>query len=170
MEPERLGRLVDRHAAALELYARQWCETAEDVVQEAFLALSAQAREPENPAAWLFRAVRNGAINAGKAERRRRRHEERAAVEARGWFVPESARAAGGFEPEQAEAALRTLPEEQREVIVARLWGGLTFEEIAGVSGCSSSTAHRVYQAGLNALRERLGVPCRNQDSRSIRS
>ena len=36
--PEILGRLFDEHAAALVLYARQWCESAEDVVQEAFLS------------------------------------------------------------------------------------------------------------------------------------
>jgi RNA polymerase sigma-70 factor (ECF subfamily) len=52
------------------------------------------------------------------------------------------------------------LPLDEREVIVAHLWGGLTFEQIAAVAGCSSSTAHRRYAAGLSALRERLHVPC----------
>ena len=73
MDSDELGRLIDRHAAALELYARQWCETPEDVVQEAFLKLAGQGGLPENPAAWLFRVVRNGAINAAKAAKRRRR-------------------------------------------------------------------------------------------------
>ena len=39
MGPEQLGELVDRHAAALVLYARQWCACPEDVVQTAFLKL-----------------------------------------------------------------------------------------------------------------------------------
>jgi len=56
--------------------------------------------------------------------------------------------------------ALRQLPVAQREIIVAHLWGGLTFEQIAEVIGCSSSSAHRSYAAGLFALRERLQVPC----------
>src|SRR5437773_1965365 len=47
--------------------------------------------------------------------------------------------------------------------VVAHLWGGLTFEEVAQLAGCSSSTAHRWYLAGLAALRERLGVACPNQ-------
>ena len=38
-------------------------------------------------------------------------------------------------------AALQQLPEDQREVIVARLWGGLSFEQIAEVAGCSASTS-----------------------------
>ena len=89
MDSDRLGRLIDQHAAAIELYARQWCDAAEDVVQEAFLKLAQQNHPPENPAAWLFRAVRNRAINAGIAARRRRRHESDAAT---GWFqsTPES--------------------------------------------------------------------------------
>jgi RNA polymerase sigma-70 factor (ECF subfamily) len=40
------------------------------------------------------------------------------------------------------------------------LWGGLTFEEVAEIAGCSSSTAHRRYRAGLAHLRETLGDPC----------
>ncbi len=48
-------------------------------------------------------------------------------------------------------------------MIVAHLWGGLTFEQIAELAGCSPSTAHRRYVAGLANLRERLHVPCPNQ-------
>jgi len=164
MDPDELGRLLDRHAAALELYARQWCDAPEDVVQEAFVKLAAQVPTPAHPAAWLFRAVRNGAINASIADRRRQRHESAAADASPAWF--ESAPDASSdqpIDPETAEAALKALPREQREVIVAHLWSGLRFEQIAEIAGCSSSTAHRRYQAGLATLRERLGVPCHNR-------
>ena len=171
MEPQTLGRLLDRHAAALELYARQWCDAPEDVVQEAFVRLSRQSAEPENPAAWLFRAVRNGAINAASAARRRRRYESAAAERSPPWFEPGTALSnPGDVEPEAAAEALRGLPIDQREVIVAHLWGGLTFEQVAGLAGCSSSAAHRLYHTGLTALRERLGVPCPRNQSRPIPS
>ena len=55
-----------------ELFARQWCDTPEDVVQEAFVKLASAGTPPENPAAWLFRVVRNGRLNAAQAARRRR--------------------------------------------------------------------------------------------------
>ena len=162
MDPELLGHLLDRHSAALELYARQWCETPEDVVQEAFLKLAGQGAWPSHPAAWLFRVVRNGAIAAGRSAMRRRRHEARAALGATPWFEPAGSVGEGGFlDPETAAAELRALPIEQREVIVAHLWGGLTFEQIAELAGCSSSTAHRSYSAGLATLRRRLGESCR---------
>jgi RNA polymerase sigma factor (sigma-70 family) len=157
MGPELLGRLVDRHAAALVLYARQWCAAPEDVVQEAFLKLVAQRPPPDNPVPWLYRVVRNAALGAARAERRRRFHEEAAAQQVPAWFVnPEPE----GLDVRAVTAGLQALPPEQREVIVAHLWGGLTFEQIAEVAGCSSSTAHRWYAAGLAVLRERLGVPC----------
>src|SRR5947209_493854 len=157
MGPELLGRLVDEHAAALVLYARQWCAAAEDVVQDAFLKLVAQRPPPANVVPWLYRVVRNGAVSAARAERRRRRHEGAAAQRAPAWFAAAEATA---LDLAAATAALQRLPLEQREVVVAHLWGGLTFEQIAEVAGCSSSTAHRWYLAGLSALRERLRVPC----------
>ena len=163
MDPKRLGRLIERHAAALVLFARQRCATPEDVVQEAFIRLAGLRTPPENPLAWLFRAVRNGSINAATAANRRRRREAEAAAEAPAWFATGDLGAIGA---EEAEAGLRALPVAQREVIVAHLWGGLSFEQIAEINACSSSTAHRHYHDGLNALRAHLGVPCPNKTSR----
>jgi RNA polymerase sigma-70 factor (ECF subfamily) len=158
MDPELLGRLLDRHAPALVLYARQWCDMPEDVVQDAFVKLAGQRPTPRNPAAWLFRAVRNRAIDAGLATRRRRRHEHEAAAKAPHWFEDDPDHAAA-VDPQLAERELQRLPIEEREVIIAHLWGGLTFEQIAEAANCSSSTAHRLYARGLSSLRERLGVP-----------
>ena len=153
--PELLGRLLDEHGDALVLYARGWCDSAEDVVQEALLQLMRQPQPPERIVPWLYRVVRNGAISASRAAGRRRRHETFAAGREENWFI-----AASGERLDAATAtqALKQLPEEQREAIVARLWGGLTFEEIAELTATTSSTAHRRYEAGLKALRERLGV------------
>ena len=56
-------------------------------MQEAFFQLARQREIPRDPAAWLYRVVRNGAISAGRAESRRRRHEAMAAARLDGWFV-----------------------------------------------------------------------------------
>ena len=151
-----LGRLIDEHAAALVLYARQWCHTPEDVVQEAFLKLVVQKNPPENAVAWLYRVVRNSALSAARSEKRRRFHETVAARKRPTIF----ACADSSLDVEATTAALSSLPHEQREVIVAHLWGGLTFEQIAELTGASSSTTHHWYRAGLSELRERLGVTC----------
>src|SRR5262249_735542 len=149
-------RLLDEHAAALTLFARQWCAAAEDVVQEAFIKLAAQRPAPDHVVPWLYRVVRNRSLTARRAELRRRHHEQ-AAAGARAWFVlPEAA----ALDIEQVTQALQDLPAEQREVIVAHLWGRLPFEQIADLVGTSSSSAHRWYVRGLAALRERLGESC----------
>src|SRR5947209_3302964 len=79
MDPTVLGQLVDEHAAALELYARQWCAAPDDVVQEAFLKLVTQSHTPRKVIPWLFRVVRNQAISVARSAQRRRKHETRAA-------------------------------------------------------------------------------------------
>jgi RNA polymerase sigma-70 factor (ECF subfamily) len=154
MTPSDFARLIDGHAAPLVLYARQWCDAPEDVVQEAFLKLIRQARPPDDAVAWLYRVVRNGALDAAKISRRRRRREEVAARPVR-WFVePE----VDGLDAETAVNAIERLGPEQREVIVAHHWGGLSFEQIASVVGCSPSTAFRRYTAGVEGLRKQMGV------------
>ena len=159
MSPADLAHLVDMHSAALILYARQWCAAPEDVVQDAFLKLVAARQPPRDVAAWLYRVVRNAAIDAGKMDRRRVSREQTIARSAR-WFVePE----VDGLDAEVVVAGMHHLPTEQRETIVAHLWGGLSFEQIAEVAGCSASTAFRRYSAGIEALRNRLGIPCPNR-------
>jgi RNA polymerase sigma-70 factor (ECF subfamily) len=157
MRPDVLGQLLDDHAAALVLYARQWCASAEDVVQEAFVKLASQRPEPDNCLAWLYRVVRNGALTAARSDRRRRFHESYAAAHTPTWFVPAEGTS---LDAETATAALEDLPIEQREPLVAHLWGGLTFEQVGDLVGVSSSTAHRRYLTALATLRERLRVPC----------
>lgn len=153
LSPERLGQLLDEHAAALELYARQWCATPADVVQEAFVELSRQREPPDRPVAWLFRVVRNQALTARRSADRRKHHESHAASE--NWFEESFDLPLDGA---AATAALRELPDDQREAIVAHLWGGLSFSEIGEVTGASSSTAHRRFILGLEQLRRQLGV------------
>src|SRR3954470_13356747 len=115
MSPSDFATLVDAHAAGLVLYARQWSGTPEDVVQEAFLKLVRQKRPPEDVVAWLYRVVRNGALDAAKGARRRRRRESVAARPDR-WFIePE----VDGLDARIAVAALERLVPEHREAIVA---------------------------------------------------
>lgn len=159
--PEQLTRLLDEHGHALVLYAQQWCDTPEDVVQEAFLKLVRQRAAPDSAVGWLYRVVRNGAISASRSAARRRHHEAAASHRDEPWFQPPQA---DRLDAATATLALRQLPIEQRETIVARIWGGLSFEQIAKLTGSSTSTVHRWYQAGLAALRERLGRPCRKKN------
>jgi RNA polymerase sigma factor (sigma-70 family) len=156
---ERLTRTVTERAAALVLYARQWLDgtSAEDAVQEALVALLTLRESPCQPMAWMYRAVRNAAIDAARAAQRRRRHERRVGQARVGWFVPQSDAL---LDAQTAEQSLRQLNHEHREVVVLRIWGDLTFAEIATVLQLSVSTAYDRYQAALRELRKALEKPC----------
>jgi RNA polymerase sigma-70 factor (ECF subfamily) len=146
-----IAELFDRHAAALALYASQWTAAGDDCVQEALVELARQPIAPDNPAAWLYRVVRNRALNAARAARRRTTHEQ-AAAEARagGPRLSETGPA------DQAELAdlIATLAPEAREIVVLRIWGQLAWREIAEVTGGSTSGAQRYYVQALQQLRQ----------------
>ena len=72
------------------------------------------------------------------------------------WFAPSYDPT--GLDARSAAAALADLPAETREIIVAHIWGGLTFEQIAEAVGSSAATCYRRYAAGLDVLRQKLGA------------
>lgn len=150
--PELLARLLDEHAAALALYARQWSSSPEDIVQEALLQLMRESEAPANPVGWIYRVTRNLAISAARGHSRRARHERRAGTAQESWFESDPASKIDGA---TVTEMLSALPLEQREAIVLRVWGGLGFEQIAEMTSVSTSTAHRRYEAGLQTLREK---------------
>ena len=159
MNPDELARLIDEHAAPLELYARQWCDDFADVVQTAFVRLIEQDQPPEHPVAWLYRVVRNAALMQRRSNRRRRNHETNASQLTQQWFEPTTGESLDG---ELATRALEEISEECREVVIARIWGRLSFAQISELTNTSSSTAHRRYLDGLTQLRKKLGVTCQN--------
>ncbi len=155
VSPELLGRLLDEHGGALVLYAAQWTETPDDCVQEALVELVKQPVLPRSPVAWLFRVVRNRAISQARAAGRRKKHERHAAALLPAWSQPAEE---PPFSDKELAAAIDMLLPEHREVLVARVWGGLGFEEIAELIGAATSSAHRRYEAALANLRQVLGA------------
>ncbi|MGN6370361.1 MAG: RNA polymerase sigma factor [Phycisphaerae bacterium] len=159
---EQLAEVFDAHAAALTLYARQFVSSsAEDLVQEAFINLAGQAAMPGNVKGWLVRAVRNLALDAVKMARRRAARDLRAGEERVAMFAQHTV--ATGVSGEELQRALEGLPRVQREIVVLRIWGEGTFEEIAAVVSMPLSTVYQQYRSGLEALRSRWELPCRKK-------
>jgi RNA polymerase sigma-70 factor (ECF subfamily) len=161
-DPSKLASWFEAYAAALVLYARQWVgdrARAEDVVQEVFVRLMAQSCEPPNVRAWLHASVRHAAIDEARASDRRRRREETAAAArpTSGWFDPKPDDL---IDAQAAEQALQSLPPRQREVVLLRLWSGMTLSEVSQVTGLAVSTAHDEYRRGLDAIRRAMEDRC----------
>lgn len=156
----QFARFFRTHYPALVLYARQWTAEAPDVVQEAFVKLAAEVPAPQRPVAWLYRVVRNRALNARRGEIRRDRHCQHWAM-----MQTDTHSIADQDSLLALRQALDGLAEEQREVVVARTWGGLSFQEIAELTGRSLPTCHRHYHQALQQMKTQLApnLPLKGQ-------
>lgn len=154
---EELANLWRKHAASLALLCRLRCSSPEDCVQEAFIRLAQQVPTPDDPVAWLARVARNEALSRWRSEQRRRQREQLVAAERPAWFIePRLGGNSSLASPAEIQSALRQLDESTREIVVAHLWSGLSFRQIAEAFDLSSSAAHRQYTAGLKQMKKRI--------------
>lgn len=128
-------------------------DRAEDAIQEAFCRLFRLSDQPENLKAYVFRSVRNAAIDQIRRNP--------APVETIPEFIfdlrpgPPEAAAEDEFRRRVAEA-LMTLSGDESETIVQHVYGNLTFREIAEVRDTPLGTVTSWYQRGLKKLRAEL--------------
>lgn len=150
----------DLYGPKLLLCARQWTRSAadaEDVVQEAFVRYWKHQRHlPGEPMALLVTSVRRAAIDLGRREGRRAGREEQAAGDDRAPAVWFESRLEDDERRAAITEALQRIPVEQREVLVLKIWGELTFEQIAAELGLPANTAASRYRYALAALRREL--------------
>jgi len=148
---------LDEHGAALILLARQWTDShveAEDIVQDAFVRFWPKRASARNARAYLYVCVRSAAMDRRRSEARRRRRE--------GLTPPADDQSL--FEStmehderrEAVETALRSLPDEQKEVVIMKIWGNLTFRDISEALTIPANTAASRYRYALASLRESL--------------
>lgn len=152
LSPEELSRLIDAHWGALIAWVGA-AQDAEDVVQQAFVSLAGLVEAPDNPRAWLYKTAKNKAINAHKSSKRRLARQQLASKPER-TAMPENSTA----EISELQALLENLSQEQREIVVAKVWGQLTFDEIASIHGSSKATVWRIYNTAIELLRSLYGV------------
>ena len=144
--------LYQQKAAELVLYGRALGLShgeAEDVLQETFLALLRRQDVPSKAAHYCVRSYRNHALNYRRSLWRRLTRE----LESRQWFDRSTQ------ETTRTEAAMRclaTLPGEQREVVVLKIWHDHTFEEIGELAGISPNTAAGRYRYAMAKLKQSL--------------
>ena len=148
----------ETYGARLLLVARQWTRSAadaEDVVQEAFVRFWRQQRHlGGDPLPLMITSVRRAALDLlRRRSRREQREQAHVDLNAELWFKPDFE---GSERATQLEDAVIQLPSEQREIVVLKIWGGLTFAQIAEQLEVSGNTAASRYRYALNALREKL--------------
>ena len=153
--------LFREHYAALVRFAEgllRSSDVAEDVVQDVMLNVWRQRetlRVEDSVRAYLFRSVRNRALNHVRNQRVRRDAIPHLASESR----PTAGVDSTLVEEELASAirdAVAALPPRCREVFELSRGQGLRYAEIAGVLGISIKTVETQMGRALKSLRERL--------------
>ncbi len=143
-------------APGLVLFARQFVRSAsdaEDIVQDAFVKFW-RKQHPIDNRALLFATVRSTAFDLLRRDSRRARREVDAFAGAEQSVAPQFE---SRSEAQQSLVeAIQRLPEEQREVLVMKIWNELTFADIASVLGISQNTAASRYRYALAALKKTL--------------
>jgi RNA polymerase sigma-70 factor (ECF subfamily) len=145
---EELGPVLLAYARSIVRDAAE----AEDALQQVFVKLMTARDDalPEEPRPYLFRAVRNTCLNRRRALGRQAAHGD----------TPATCVAPPGLNglARDLEAALGALPDEQREVVVLRVWGEMTLDEAAAVLGIPANTVASRYRYALAKLRQRFGA------------
>jgi len=148
---------LSRHGPALVLLARQYCRShadAEDAVQDGFVRFWKSRDKANDVTAYLFACVRSAAMDLSRSAGRRKAYEVAAAP------AEPVDELFDGIERQElshaVEAALETLPAEQREVLVMKIWGELTFAQVAAALEIKPDTAASRYRYALTRLQTAL--------------
>jgi len=154
-DPVAVELIWDRYASDLLAYLQAvLCSRidAEETLQEVFIRLVRKRwhlAKARNLRAYLFQIARHEA--ATYARRRRRQP-----VDAASWLVAAEGIAADQDLADDLAEALGGLPQEQRTVIVMKVYQDQTFQEISAVLGISPNTAASRYRYGMEKLRTLL--------------
>jgi RNA polymerase sigma-70 factor (ECF subfamily) len=132
-------------------------EDAEDVLQEAFCRLarySVRWAIIRSPKAFVFKILRNEA-NRHLARRIRQREDGQKHPEQQNlpvFAIDDTAENSAAV----ISQALSRLPDDQKEIIILKIFQDFTFNEVASICGLSINTAASRYRYGIEKLRSSL--------------
>jgi RNA polymerase sigma-70 factor (ECF subfamily) len=132
-------------------------ESAEDAIHGVFQGLLRRGRLPSDLRPYLFRCVRNAALDALR----------RAGVRAGSIFEDSPAAAAevpalpAAVLGSEIEQGLRRLSPDERETIILKIYDDLTFQEISELRQTPLPTVASWYRRGLDKLRALLNPETR---------
>jgi RNA polymerase sigma factor (sigma-70 family) len=148
IHPQDLEIVLDRYWPVLVEWIGGARGDAEDIVQSAFIKLAIEEPTPTHCVAWLFTVSKNIAMNERLSQAKRRVRESEVGTR-RAASMQSDSRAAL-----ELQDMLNTLDQHEREVVIARVWGQLTFEELAILYQDSKASVWRTYQTGISKLRD----------------
>lgn len=133
-------------------------ETAEDLTSETFLKALERigSFNPEKGSfgIWIYRIARNTIIDYSRTKKVHADIEDMPALASKTNIVRE---AEANQALEEVMDALRKIKSEHREVLILRIWDGMSYKEIAEVTGMSEGNCKQIASRILRSLRSELG-------------
>ena len=158
-----LEEMYDRHhrtALAVAYRVLGDRSLAEDVVQEAFLAVWRQAEgfRPErgNSRSWLFSIVRHRAIDVTRGGAFNRERLSIDDIDVRPGGADLWQEVSANLDREEVKRAVDALPEEQMQVITLAYFAGHTQQEISQIIGAPLGTVKSRVRLAMQRLRNLL--------------
>lgn len=165
-----LSVLMRRYANPLLTFLRRMTgdhHSSEELFQDVFLAIWVQRREYEYPRPfrpWLF------GIAANKCRTNYRKRIRQPATDG-----DELSMVANTGSPHESAVATETativeqavlqLPDQQRQVVVMRVWNEMSYQAIARILDCTEATARSHMFHAVNSMRRFLEPRLNNRDS-----
>lgn len=158
---EDFDPLYLQHVDAVYKYLHRRClsrEVAEDLTSTVFLKALESIRS-FNPTkgvfrAWLYRIAHNALIDFYRS------HAQKTVSIENIWDLASedvtSALAEKSIDAEKLHNAMKILTPDQREIVMLRVWEGLSYAEIAEVTGKTEGNAKVIYSRAIGDLRTKL--------------
>ena len=182
-DAELVGQFLKGRTAAFNLLVRRWQqpiyhylyrmlmhrEEAEDLTQQTFITVYNKLDKlntPEKFKYWLYRIAMNKAKDFLKSKKNKNMLSIDSGTDDGNDYPSPADTLAGTDNTERTmvqkelreliQIGLQNIPDEQRDILILKQYQGLTFEEIAKITGSSVSTAKSRMYYGLKNLKQAL--------------
>lgn len=159
---ERFGELYDAYIKKIYefiYFKTTHKETAEDLTSQTFFKalekINLFSFEKGSFAAWLYQIARNTVIDHYRTKKDASDIEDI-------WDLDDKSDIARDLDAkdklEKVEKYLATLKQEQREIIIMRVWQEMSYQEIADALGKSESSCKMMFSRAITTLRNEMPI------------
>lgn len=157
---EAMAELYDSYAAAIYkfiFYKTMHKETAEDLTSKVFFKvlekISSFNSEKSSFRTWLYTVARNTVIDHYRTQKKNKNIEDV-------WDLSSKEEVdeivENRLQLEKVQEALKDLKPEQREIVLLRIWQGMTYQEIAEAIGSTEGACKMKYTRAMKVVKDNI--------------
>jgi RNA polymerase sigma-70 factor (ECF subfamily) len=156
------GELYDKHIKDIYrfvYYKTHHKETAEDLTSRTFMKAYENIKTYRSTKAsfsvWLYKIARNTVIDHYRTRKMTSNIEDV-------WDLKDNTDIAENtdvkIKMEEISEYMKELSSDQRDIIIMRIWQGLSYKEIAKILGKKEASCRMLYLRGINKLKDKISL------------